>query len=276
MQTGSCLGATENLLGGKYKVDTMDKHDNCQIFKSLEEAEEHLELMNEVRANITSQLEKREEDPKPKENVSQEERECRTSITSKLKRREEPNPKEKVREEEKEECGYCGKKYFRRGMINHKKKKHNEELKCNICNEVLQTQKTLENHYAKKHIVNTIAFLECTSCDYKTMNKYYMTDHIKRQHGNGNNDSFNSFICAKCFATKPNEYLLNKHRQQHVISVCVVCKKTFNSTKNLKRHIEIHEIQRCQECGKNFNSKKEFKLHKNSHKTKHTEVDVLA
>ena len=53
------------------------------------------------------------------------------------------------------------------------KEKHGEKLKCNICNEELKTEKTLENHYAKKHIVNTIAFLECSSCEYKTMNKYY-------------------------------------------------------------------------------------------------------
>ena len=42
----------------------------------------------------------------------------------------------------------------------NKKDKHSEQLKCNICNKVLQTQKALENgalenHYAKKHIVNT-------------------------------------------------------------------------------------------------------------------------
>ena len=108
------------------------------------------------------------------------------------------------------------------------------------------------------------------------MNKYYMTDHEKRQHGNGNNEGFNSFVCSKCYTRKPNEYLLKKHQQQHVTSLCVVCKKTFNSTKNLKRHKQIHEIQRCPECGKNFNSKKEFKSHKLSHKTKHRVLDVLA
>ena len=103
-----------------------------------------------------------------------------------------------------------------------------------------------------------------------------MTDHMKMQHGDGNNESFNSFVCSKCYSRKPNEYLLKKHQQQHVTSLCVVCQKTFNSTKNLRRHKQIHEIQRCPECGKNFNSKKEFKLHKLSHKTKHRVLDVLA
>ena len=44
-------------------------------------------------------------------------------------------------------------------MVKHMKEKHDEKLKCNICDEELKTEKTLENHYAKKHIVNTIAFL---------------------------------------------------------------------------------------------------------------------
>ena len=78
-----------------------------------------------------------------------------------------------VREQQKEECGQCGKRYSRRGIVKHMKEKHGEKLKCNICNEELETEKTLENLYAKKHIVNTIAFLECSSCEYKTMNKYY-------------------------------------------------------------------------------------------------------
>ena len=124
--------------------------------------------------------------------------------------------------------------------------------------------------------MHSFLFIFMQSCEYKTMNKYYMTDHEKRQHGNGNNESFNSFVCSKCYSRKPNEYLLKKHQQQHVTSLCVVCQKTFNSTKNLRRHKQIHEIQRCPECGKNFNSKKEFKLHKLSHKTKHRVLDVLA
>ena len=159
-------------------------------------------------------------------------------------------------------------------MVKHKKNKHSEhvELKCTICADKFQTKNTLDKHYTKKHIVNTIAFLECRS-EYKTMNKFYMTDHVKRQH---QGDGFNSFVCSQCYVRKPIEYLLKKHQQQHVTSVCVVCEKKFNSAKNLKRHTTIHEIQRCEECGKNFQSKKELKLHKVSHKSKHVEVDALS
>ena len=40
----------------------------------------------------------------------------------------------------------------------------------------------------------------------------------------------------KCFVRKPNEYLLKKHTQQHIESICVICKKKFNARKDLKRH----------------------------------------
>ena len=106
------------------------------------------------------------------------------------------------------------------------------------------------------------------------MNKYYLKDHVKRQHENM--DGGNSFVCNKCYSRKPNEYLLKKHQQQHVESICVVCEKVFNSTKNLKRHQEIHAVKRCPDCGKYYTSKKEFKLHKHEHKRKHTSADVLA
>ena len=250
-------GATKSLLGGKYKVDNHDCS-NCPTFLSREEEEDHLELIKRVRDNVTSQLRRGEDELQEKVGEEQEEdhleliNRVRDNVTSQL-RRGEGDLQDRVGEEQKEKCGQCGKRYARRGMVKHMKEKHGEKLKCNICDEELKTEKTLENHFAKKHIVNTIAFLECNSCEYKTMNKYYMTDHEKRQHGNGNNEGFNSFVCSKCYTRKPNEYLLKKHQQQHVTSICVVCKKTFNSTKNLRRHKQIHEIQRCPECGKNFN-----------------------
>ena len=45
-------GATKSLLGGKYKVDNKSNHDcsNCPSFLSREEEEDHLELINRVRA----------------------------------------------------------------------------------------------------------------------------------------------------------------------------------------------------------------------------------
>ena len=97
------------------------------------------------------------------------------------------------------------------------------------------------------------------------MNKYYMTDHEKRQHaGQGSN----SFVCNVCYARKQNEYLLKKHMQQHVRSTCVICEIIFNSSKNLNRHVRVHQIQRCDDCGKNFNAKRDLRVHKKDHKKK--------
>ena len=239
----------------------MSKHDDCSscpIFEYQEQVEEHLRLMNSVRPNITSNLIRREDGDTNAHPAAAGDEQV-----------------DKLRRPEKIKCDHCEKRSTPSGMVKHKKNKHSEhvELKCTICADKFQTKNTLDKHYSKKHIVNTIAFLECRSCDYKTMNKFYMTDHVKRQH---QGDGFNSFVCSQCYVRKPNEYLLKKHQQQHVTSVCVVCEKKFNSAKNLKRHTTIHEIQRCEECGKNFQSKKELKLHKVSHKSKHVEVDALS
>ena len=115
------------------------------------------------------------------------------------------------------------------------------------------------NHSSKKHKVNIISYYECEICEYKTMNKYYLSDHTKRQHAG---DDSNSFVCHMCYVRKPNSYLLKKHMQQHVESVCKVCEKQFNSTKNLKRHGKVHEVQRCKDCGIYFNAKKDLRNHK--------------
>ena len=92
--------------------------------------------------------------------------------------------------------------------------------------------------------------------------------------GNGST----SFVCNKCFVRKPNEYLLKKHMEQHIESICVICQKKFNARNDLKRHTQVHEVQRCEECGKWFSSKKEYRSHRQTHKKKTNddeEVDIL-
>ena len=62
----------------------------------------------------------------------------------------------------------------------------------------------LESHQSKAHVVNIISYFECHFCDYK----YYMTDHVRRQHAG---EGSNSFVCNKCYTRKQNEHLLMKH-----------------------------------------------------------------
>ena len=131
-------------------------------------------------------------------------------------------------------------------MRRHMKDVHHAShlFKCNICRRKFQTNARLEEHYTKKHVANEISFHECTYCEYKTMNRNYFNQNVKRQHM-GNNSA--SFVCHKCFVRKPNEYLLKKHMQQHIESICVICNKKFNAKKDLKRHMKTHEVQRCED-----------------------------
>ena len=180
------------------------------------------------------------------------------------------------------DCDFCEKKLAPSSLNRHKKDKHNTAtlFGCSICHKNFQRKSMLDNHYLEKHVVSTIPILQCESCEYRTHNKYYLSDHVKRQHVGEKSSS--SFVCSKCFKRKHNEYLLKKHMQQHIESVCMICQKKFQSNKNLKRHTVVHEIKRCEkdreigvECGKNFQSKKDLKNPQKRHK-KVNEIDALA
>ena len=67
----------------------------------------------------------------------------------------------------------------------------------------------LESHQSKAHVVKIISHFKCHFCEYTSMNKYYMTDHIRRQHAG---EGSNSFVCNKCYTRKQNEHLLRKHQ----------------------------------------------------------------
>ena len=195
----------------------------------------------------------------------------RPNITSRLSTEDEENTNARSDvsnpsiEKEKKKCSICGKQLAPSSVRRHMKDKHGGSSKFTICGKKYQTTTALENHQNKAHEVKIISYFECDFCEYKSMNKYYMTDHLKRQHAG---DGSNSFVCSKCFTRKQNEHLLKKHMQEHKESNCVVCGKKFNSTKNLKRHGQVHTIKRCQECGKNFNSKKDLRVHQKEHKKK--------
>ena len=91
-------------------------------------------------------------------------------------------------------CCYCDTHAFlQKSMRRHMKDVHHSShlFKCNICRRKFQTNARLEEHCTKKHVANEISFHQCTYCEYKTMNRYYFNQHVKRQHmGN------NSVLCA--------------------------------------------------------------------------------
>ena len=125
-------------------------------------------------------------------------------------------------EKEKKKCNMCEKNLASSSFNRHMKDKHGKSEECEICKKRFLTQSGLESHQRKAHVVNIISYFECHFSDYKSMNKYYMTDHVRRQHAG---EGSNSFVCNKCYTRKQNEHLLMKHMQQHQESNCVVCGK---------------------------------------------------
>ena len=120
---------------------------------------------------------------------------CRPSITLRLKKaknnsREERNEYEvhrvsgaqqsEVTHVGKQTCKYCPKKLAASSISRHMKGSHNssQRFKCNICQKKFQTNTKLEEHYTNKHVANIISMHQCSSCEYSTMNKYYLKQHI--------------------------------------------------------------------------------------------------
>ena len=94
-------------------------------------------------------------------------------------------------EKEKKKCNMCEKNLASSSFNRHMKDKHGKSEECEICKKRFLTQSGLESHQRKAHVVNIISYFECHFCDYKSMNKYYMTDHVRRQHaGEGSNSLF--------------------------------------------------------------------------------------
>ena len=110
------------------------------------------------------------------------------------------SPSEKEGEpKEKKKCDICKKDLAVSSVSRHMKDKHGGLYKCTICGKNYKTTTALESHQEKAHVVKTISNFECDFCNYKTMNKYYLNDHMKRQHAGAGS---NSFVCSKCFARK--------------------------------------------------------------------------
>ncbi|KAK7500598.1 hypothetical protein BaRGS_00008173 [Batillaria attramentaria] len=94
----------------------------------------------------------------------------------------------------------------------------------------------------------------CTECDYKTVSKAKLSDHIQRMH-KGSASSCD--VCGKVF---PNQTYMQRHRTSHVAPqhCCDVCGKMFKIEKAMRNHRKTHEdgytrpVFHCDMCPKTF------------------------
>ncbi|XP_065088170.1 zinc finger protein 780B-like [Ochlerotatus camptorhynchus] len=195
-------------------------------------------------------------------------------------------------------CRGC-QKHFHRDMYFAHVAQCTEILKCYICDKVMNSKDTLQNHLSAIHSVRQKADAEnnlhvCSICG-KQVKK--IKQHLKR-HTNKRN-----WECSTCGARFKDRAILNNHERTHTNErnfpcrqgcdkrykgqgdrdrheksvhlgikpfVCVLCKESFVRDRDLRLHKRKHtglKLYPCTYCSASFDKLSEFEEHCTHHGT---------
>ncbi|KAK2148748.1 hypothetical protein LSH36_485g02062, partial [Paralvinella palmiformis] len=140
-----------------------------------------------------------------------------------------------------------------------------ENLKCEECNVVFKSSRSMEIHVAKKH-KKTKKYM-CEFCLYRGFTKNDVDIHVTRMHKSHDHK------CDKC----GKAYAFAKELERHLAVVhqgteqckCHICGQEFKMIRYLKNHLERHEGNfrcYCTVCGKGFMDNCRLKEHEQTHK----------
>ncbi|XP_052746006.1 zinc finger protein 62 homolog [Bicyclus anynana] len=144
----------------------------------------------------------------------------------------------------------------------HMAKRHKKEegsLICNICESVLNTKLSFEEHY-KRHYRR----YECVECTNRYNNVFSALKHYKESHGHVDMN----FKCKLCDFTTESYRSLRYHRDKHRRDKveCDQCGNTFVNASGLRVHmLNVHKqsnrIYSCNYCGKVYRTKQGLNAH---------------
>ncbi|CAH2217165.1 jg24920, partial [Pararge aegeria aegeria] len=147
-------------------------------------------------------------------------------------------------------------------LIEHLEKRHKKEpgsLVCNICESVLNTKLSFEEHY-KRHYRR----YECMACGKRNNNVYSVLKHYNDTHGKVDM----SFTCKLCDFTTESHRSYRYHRDKHRTAKveCQQCGNTFVNKAGLRVHmLTVHKqssrIYSCEPCGKVYRTKSGLSAH---------------
>ena len=138
------------------------------------------------------------------------------------------------------ECPYCKRIYSEGGAYANHMFVHQREngMKCDICGKELQSRTTFMNHMAM-HKKNPIT---CNLCFELFQNEKMLQEHVETAH-----DSLKEFKCKYCKKTFDWQSNYSRHLNKHTNKKefkCKICNYSFNIISNLKRHVlKIHNGQ---------------------------------
>jgi uncharacterized Zn-finger protein len=129
---------------------------------------------------------------------------------------------------------------------------------------LIATLKSIQFLIKKKHQIRKHSkaedkcFHECVVCNFKTIYKTYLNDHMNSVHSTIRTFSCN--ICGLKFALKGglNAHLKTVHTSVSNIFTCYFCQKQFNMKHYLNAHLKMvhtasaYDAFKCELCPKQF------------------------
>ncbi|XP_070489739.1 uncharacterized protein, partial [Chironomus tepperi] len=135
-------------------------------------------------------------------------------------------------------CNECGRgfndnRHYKNHLVTHI---DSQPYKCDLCPKGYKRKQLLEFHLIGSH--QTERKLQCTNCDYETLNLQQLKKH--------RNIHLKNFICDVCKKEfKERRYLTLHYEAVHVKEKnyqCLVCEKDFITVQYVKRHLKrLHD-----------------------------------
>ena len=177
-------------------------------------------------------------------------------------------------------CDLCSFKTKRKSHLEKHKEIHNRKkpplYSCDLCNFKTMRSGNLSRHLLK-HSDNIIV---CKHCDYKTINKVYMRNHMKKKHNETfkvqNEENVQVLNCEICGYKTDKETVMKRHLKVHddgtslvPVFQCKLCPyKTLKKVHYSRHMVDVHTEKRpylCDTCGRGFKRNDALRQHRLIH-----------
>jgi len=127
-------------------------------------------------------------------------------------------------------CPKCGMEFFsNKDLRFHKREEHG--IRCNLCDFIALSRKSLENHITKKHSPKT-----CTTCLLTFKDEISLKNHIRKGHG---------LDCPHCSARLIDDRRLRRHIRRSHPEIYNTKKQTPKKSQKVEKPKQLIECDIC-------------------------------
>uniref|UniRef100_A0A1Q3F1T4 Putative gastrula zinc finger protein n=1 Tax=Culex tarsalis TaxID=7177 RepID=A0A1Q3F1T4_CULTA len=168
-------------------------------------------------------------------------------------------------------CAQCPTGFKTKTSLNQHVKYAHLRLKPFVCEECGKkfAQKTHLQQHAMVHTKE--AEVACERCEMKFKTGQRWREHLRAEHGAGEDLGLAPYECDVCFKIFPNQLCLRGHKYGHrePTVLCSICGKKYKTTTLMKVHMKIshdaEQLFQCEQCPEKFKTEKSLKYHRLSH-----------